>query len=275
MLSFFRLVLIAPILLILFSSDLFASKKDISRINSLYEEGLLSRSECIKAKKKILGPSSKPDCKKTSTVKKELDIYTSQGSAFFISNKGHLVTNYHVINKCDDNAKIKYKTRDYNVRIVAKDRLLDLALIQSNEIKRNDFLKLSNSPPEKLQKIIAVGYPFGKWVSDDLKFTSGIISSIKGPDDDSTRIQIDASLNPGNSGGPIVDDETGELVGVAVAKLDPSISEGTNFAIKTSSLKNFLVANSLKPNSSLVSFNKSRSNLLKLLENTTVFVFCE
>lgn len=147
--------------------------------------------------------------------------------------------------------------------------------MEAKNVGRTKYLSLSSDPPEKLQKIIAVGYPFGKWISDDLKFTSGIISSIKGPDDDSTRIQIDASLNPGNSGGPIVDDDNGKVMGVAVAKLDPSVSSGTNFAIKTSSLKNFLVANKIKPNVSILSLSKSRSSLLKLLEETTVYTYCE
>lgn len=252
-----------------------STKKDLNRINSMYDEGLLTRSECIAAKKKILGSNSNPDCKKTSTLNDEKKNYSSQGSAFFISSSGHFVTNDHVISKCDANAKIKYKTREYDARIIARDRFLDLALLQAKGIGRTEYLKLSTNPPEKLQRVIAVGFPFGKYVSDDLKFTSGIVSSIKGPGDDTTRIQIDASINPGNSGGPVVDDESGEVIGVAVSKLDPSVSEGTNFAIKASSLKNFLTANSLQPSTSLLSFGKSRSNLLKLLEETTIFTYCE
>lgn len=263
------------ILTVIISNTANAAKKDINRINSMYDEGLLTRSECIAAKKKILGSGSNPDCKKTSTVNKEEHNYASQGTAFFISDRGHFVTNNHVINKCDDNAKIKYKTKEYEARIIARDRFLDLALLEAKGIGRTEYLKFSDDPPEKLQKIIAVGFPFGKHVSDDLKFTSGIVSSIKGPGDDSTRIQIDASINPGNSGGPIVDDDNGEVVGIAVSKLDPSVSEGTNFAIKASSVKNFLVANSLNPKTSLMSFGKSRSSLLKLLEETTVFTYCE
>ena len=50
-----------------------------------------------------------------------------------------------------------------------------------------------------------------------MKFTSGIVSSLKGVKDDSTRLQIDAALNPGNSGGPLFD-KSGNVIGVAVAK---------------------------------------------------------
>ena len=170
----------------------------------MYDEGLLTRSECIAAKKKILGSNSKPNCRKTSTINQEEHNYASQGTAFFVSERGHFITNNHVINKCDNNAKIKYKTKEYTARVIARDRFLDLALLEAKGVGRTEYLKFSNNPPEKLQNVIAVGFPFGKYVSDDLKFTSGIISSIKGPGDDSTRIQIDASINPGNSGGPIV-----------------------------------------------------------------------
>ena len=150
-----------------------------------------------------------------------------------------------------------------------------MSLLRASKIRNNKFLKLTNSEPEKLQRVIAVGYPFGKYVSDDLKFTSGIISALKGPDDSSTMIQVDAALNPGNSGGPIVDESSGDLVGVANMKLDASISEGTNFAIKSSTIENFLSANKIKTSTTYLSFGKSRDGLLKLLESTTVFVFCD
>ena len=111
--------------------------------------------------------------------------------------------------------------------------MLDLALLKA-DLRLTEYIILSDDKPKKLQRIIAAGYPLGKSLSDDLKFTSGIISSLKGYNDDSTLIQIDAALNKGNSGGPIVDEESGELVGVAVAGLDKAETEAVNFGIKTS-----------------------------------------
>tara|TARA_B100001057_G_scaffold454160_1_gene499706 strand:+ start:2401 stop:3219 length:819 start_codon:yes stop_codon:yes gene_type:complete len=271
-----KLVINTLIIFLLSVSFSYASKsKDLRKIEKMYDDGLLTRSECVKAKKKILGKSSSPTCKKTATKKSDNKDYSSQGTAFFIAKGGYLLTNYHVIEDCDANVKIKYNRETIDAEVISNDRHLDMSLLRASNIRNNKFLKLTSNEPEKLQRVIAVGYPFGKYVSDDLKFTSGIISALKGPDDSSTMIQVDAALNPGNSGGPIVDEANGDLVGVANMKLDASISEGTNFAIKSSTIENFLRANKIKTSTTYLSFGKSRDGLLKLLESTTVFVFCE
>ena len=119
------------------------------------------------------------------------------------------------------------------------------------------MLKISNNPPHvfafsnenpyPLQDIIVAGYPFGDAVSSSLKFTTGVISSLAGIGNNYSQMQIDAAIQPGNSGGPIID-ELGNIVGVAVSKLDVDrvyedfgvIPENTNFGIKGSIAKIFL-----------------------------------
>ena len=92
--------------------------------------------------------------------------------------------------------------------------------------------------------------------------------------DNSNEIQIDAAINPGNSGGPIVNDD-GELVAVAVSGLAKDLSEGINFGIKASSVKNFLDVNKAKySTSSLTKFSLSNKKLNQLLEDSTVYTFC-
>lgn len=209
--------------------------------------------------------------KVTSNSKK---ISPSSGTAFFITDKGHLITNHHVVEGCKDKSKIVYKDKEYPAKLIAKDKLLDFALLKA-DISRNKFVVLSDDPPKKLQRIIAAGYPLGKYLSDDLKFTSGIISSLKGMDDDSTLIQIDAALNKGNSGGPIVNEETGELVAVAVAGLRKDKTEAVNFGIKTNSLKNFLDANQIKTTGSKMLFSFGNVDVSNILEESTVYTFCK
>ena len=207
-------------------------------------------------------------------VDTNVEVKASSGTAFFVTDKGHLITNNHVIEGCKDKSKIVYKDKEYPAKLIAKDKLLDFALLKA-DISRNKFIVLSDDPPKKLQRIIAAGYPLVKTLSDDLKFTSGIISSLKGADDDSTLIQIDAALNKGNSGGPIVNEETGELVAVAVAGLRKDKTEAVNFGIKSNSLRNFLNANQMKLQSKqLFSFGKN-IDVSQILEESTVYTFCK
>ena len=208
-------------------------------------------------------PSKKPATKNRKSG--------SSGSAFFVTQRGHIITNYHVVKDCSNNPKIKYKNKDIDTKVIAKDQLLDLALLKA-DLTNTKYVSLSKKQPRKLQRIIASGYPFGKYISDDLKFTSGIVSSLKGPNDDSTLVQVDAALNPGNSGGPIVDEESGQLVAVSVMGMQKNISEGQNFGIKTSSVRNFLDANQIRIPSSFGAFKSV--DVAKLLEDSTLYTFC-
>ena len=194
------------------------------------------------------------------------------GSGFYINNKGYFVTNFHVVDDCSQ-SEISFNEKNINVKLIATDKSLDLALLKA-EVRPKNYLNLSDDPPEKLQRIYVAGYPFGKGLSDDLKLTQGIISSVKGYGDNSNQIQIDAAINSGNSGGPIVD-EDGDLVGVAVSGMKKSKTEGIAFGIKSAAVKNFLDANKVKySTSSLMNFGMSNKKLNNLLEDSAVYTFC-
>jgi len=199
------------------------------------------------------------------------DNEKSSGTAFFINSKGYLLTNNHVVEGCELQ-QVKYNDKDYEAKIIATDKTLDLALIKI-EAKPKNYLKFSESNLEKLQKVYVAGYPFGKGLSDDLKISSGIVSSVKGFDDNSNEFQLDAAINPGNSGGPIVDD-TGELIGIAVAGLAKDKSEGINFGIKSLSAVAFLKTNNIDPETSIMTFGMNNKKLLQLLEESTVYTYC-
>jgi len=203
---------------------------------------------------------------KTETV-------AASGSGFFINNQGYFITNHHVVKGCNDKSKIKFKDNDIDAKLIAKDETLDLALLKA-EVKAEAFINISKDNPKKRQKIIVAGYPFGEGLSDDLKMNDGTISSLKGFQDNSNQIQLDVAINPGNSGGPIVN-EDGELMAVAVSGLSKDIAEGIAFGIKASSVKNFLEVNNIKySGSGLFSFGMNDEKLNKLLEESTVYTFC-
>jgi len=132
----------------------------------------------------------------------------------------------------------------------------------------------------ELLDIVVAGFPFGDDISSSLKFTKGVVSALTGIGNNYSEIQIDAALQPGNSGGPIMDD-FGNIVGVAVAKLDAKAvmenygvtPENTNFGIKATVVRSLLEANriSLKtPNSQTI----SKKELSKLANEGTVFLNC-
>ncbi len=124
------------------------------------------------------------------------------------------------------------------------------------------------------------GFPFGNNVSSTLKFTQGIVSSVAGLGNDYSQIQIDAALQPGNSGGPILD-EYGNVVAVAVAKLSLEkiledygvIPENTNFGVKSSAVRNLMEGNGIAfktPNTEVI----SKRDLSKVATDGTVFLSC-
>ncbi len=205
------------------------------------------------------GNKGKP---KTDTIK--------SGSAFFINNKGNIVTNNHVVEKCNGPVQIIYKVKEYSAKVISTDSRLDLAVL-SSDIKPNQYLKLSKKSGDKLDRVVAAGYPLGYKISGELKLTAGIISATIGWSNNINEFQIDAALNPGNSGGPVVND-AGNLFGVAVAGL--TARQNLNFAIKSKAVKDFLDVNKVSYSTATIEFDMDNKKRLKLLEDSTVFIYC-
>ena len=194
----------------------------------------------------------------------------ASGSAFFVNNKGNIVTNNHVIERCSGPVKVLYNKKEYTAKVIAKDGTLDLAVLNS-DVKPNQYLKLSKKSGDKLDRVVAAGYPLGYKISDELKLTAGIVSATKGWKDNINEFQIDAALNPGNSGGPVVND-AGNLFGVAVAGL--ADRQNLNFAIKSKAVKDFLDVNKVSYSTAAMEFDMDNKKRLKLLEDSTVFIYC-
>ena len=194
----------------------------------------------------------------------------ASGTAFFVSKQGHLITNQHVVEGCKI-SKVIYRDEEYDTKLISVDKNLDLALLKAN-LKPKSFINFSNKPPKKRQQIIVAGYPLGQGLSDDLKINDGRISSVKGFENNTNQITVDIAINPGNSGGPIVS-EKGELIAVAVSGLSKDVTEGLNFGIKASAVKDFLEINNVKTNRSF-KFSFSDEDIVNLLEETTVYTYC-
>ena len=202
----------------------------------------------------------------------------ASGSGFAVSSDGYVITNNHVIEGCQEVA-VYDGGRAVPVTVISYDLQNDLALLKGGFTPRTVFA-LSGDQPELLQDIYVAGYPFGNEVSSSIKVTKGIISSLAGIGNNFSNIQIDAALQVGNSGGPILD-EMGNVIGVAVSKLDAkymydnfgSIPENTNFGIRSSVVMNILDSNgvsSLPPNRSEI----TRSKFGKMITGGTYYVSC-
>ena len=249
--------------------------KDYSNHFQIREASLELRvcPECKGPLKRLSGKIN-PDSKNSGVMhpnenEEENKIGTSAGSGFFVTNKGHIITNYHVVQN-RKNIKFLFNNEEVSAKLVSSDQQLDLALLKA-KIKNKSFIKFSNQSPKKTQSILVAGFPHAKAVSDDLIITGGIINSLKGLGNNTSMLQIDANINRGNSGGPIVDKNTGNLVAVATMKLigkDASI-DNMNFGIKSSQVKDFLEADNTE-----VTIKNNKFNISDL-ENSTVFIYCE
>ena len=208
--------------------------------------------------------------KKNTDIAGGSDI--SSGTAFFINNKGNLLTNNHVVDGCVQ-SKINYFGEEYDAKLISTDKNLDLALLKV-DLKPKSYLNFSGSVPKKRQPITIAGYPLGKGLSDDLKINDGKISSLKGFENNSNEVTVDIAINPGNSGGPIVD-QSGNLVAIAVSGLSKEVTEGINFGIKSWAAANFLSVNDIQPNLSNKYSKMNDDRLNELLEESTVYTFCK
>lgn len=206
------------------------------------------------------------------------NIKAGSGTGFFITNAGHIVSNNHVIDQCNV-VNAYYKGDAKPLKILAIDRKNDLAILKA-ELRPDDTFPIAREDAILLEEIYVAGYPFGKSISGSVKVTKGVVSSLSGLGNNYSNLQIDASLQPGNSGGPIVN-KKGNVVGVAVAKLDykkvieafNTIPENTNFGVKSSTLNQFLNANKVTSSSPKGS-EMSIRDIGEKIEKATVYLDC-
>jgi len=223
--------------------------------------------------------AEKPKKKKPKKQIKDGEVYAvASGTGFFINDSGNIISNNHVIDACNT-VKVHYEGVATPVIILATDRVNDLSLMKS-KVSPKDYFSVSEKDAVLLDEIYVAGYPFGKMVSSSVKVTKGVVSALTGIANNYSNIQIDAALQPGNSGGPIINNK-GNAVGVAVAKLDykaiikdfGAIPEGTNFGIKSSTVRQFISGNNV---SSPTGGHREMStqDIGKKIQMATVYLDC-
>lgn len=161
------------------------------------------------------------------------------GSGFLISPDGFLVTNNHIVQDADSVYVVDSQGEAYKAKVVHTNSLYDVAVLQ---IRDDSTFHSKTSLPYGFdlnvadlgERVFTLGYP-----RDEMVYGEGYLSSSTGYRNDSTTYQIAVSVNPGNSGGPLLD-ERGNIIGIISGK--QTSSEGASFAIKAQYLSRVLAA---------------------------------
>jgi len=157
------------------------------------------------------------------------DKPVGSGSGFVITQNGYIITNHHVI-KNSSRIKVKAGGELLDAKVVSSDRLNDIALLKV-DANLTPVIFASATSAKLGDTVFTVGFPMPSIQGTDPKVTKGVISSLKGIKDDVTSYQIDAAVQPGNSGGPLAN-ERGRVIGVIVARLNNRLAQNVNYAIK-------------------------------------------
>lgn len=202
----------------------------------------------------------------------------ASGTGFFVNARGVIVTNAHVIDRCEG-----ITVRSFGrANIVAADKSLDLAAIRLERAGTRPFAQFKKGKPSRLgQDIVVFGFPLSNDLSSSGNLTTGNISALAGIGNNSTRYQISAPIQPGNSGGPMFD-RSGAVVGVVVSSLNEmrtlsrtgAIPQNVNFAVKGAFVKSFLNAHRIEYSESAGGKSMDTSEVAEQAQDVSVHIIC-
>lgn len=194
------------------------------------------------------------------------------GSSFAINTSGLLITNHHVAGDC---SKISVQ-KDNSIipaELIGADESNDLALIQLKN-QRTPALSFSNKKLSIGEKVVVLGYPLSDVLGSDIRVTTGIVNSLSAIHDSKVRMQISAEVQPGNSGGPVLN-EYGEVVGIVVAKLKRNFNaENVNFAIRLPIVRAFLELHEVSPHAMKQVKPVDTPEIARVAAQSTYLVMC-
>jgi S1-C subfamily serine protease len=167
-------------------------------------------------------------------------VRTYTGTGFAIDPSGYVMTSYHVISDAKSITVSNEKIQSLNMKIVYSNPELDLAVLKVDQDSFGSFgeipFSVRRSVADPGEKVYTLGFP-----REDLVFGEGSISSYTGFEGDTAAYQISIPVNPGNSGGPLFDNQ-GNLIGIISGR--NTSAEGASFAVKLRWIANDLNSNS-------------------------------
>ena len=183
---------------------------------------------------------------------KNVPAETATSTAFLVNSEGYLVTCAH----CVENSKtilVRIGNKQYPAATIAEDRYVDLAILKIDPGEAQGTWNALhfgvNRPVNLAQDVRAIGFPLSDVLGSSMKVVRGGIAGFIGDDRNDYRTaqsyQIDAGVNPGNSGGPLVDD-TGAVIGIVNAKMSSHRISRIGFAIPCRHAIKLLKENNVK-----------------------------
>lgn len=200
------------------------------------------------------------------TQSKKTAVYAQanmQGSAFALNNNGYVITSYHMVKGADSIFIQNQNTERSLARLVHSNPALDIAILKVENTNITRTWQVPFSIKEKNaevgEKVFTIGYP-----REDMVYGEGSLSSRSGYSNDSSMYQISIPVNPGNSGGPLLD-EQGNIIGVIRGKITGA--EATGFAVKAAEILH-VIDSAPDSTKTRLSLAKNRKYALKHLKRT-------
>jgi serine protease Do len=163
---------------------------------------------------------------------------TSYGTGFFVSPQGHMLTNAHVAGECRTLA-VHTDRGAMPARLVRQDKRNDLALIAVDVRGEVAHARFRALPVARVgDDVVVAGFPMQTVLQNGLNVTTGNLSAMAGFEGNSAQVQITAPVQPGNSGGPLLD-MSGNVIGVVVSRLERG-AQNVNFAVQGGVARLFL-----------------------------------
>jgi serine protease Do len=207
---------------------------------------------------------------------------SSSGTGFFVADN-YILTNWHVIKGCQSQPQVKYPDYKSEEAFTAGvDEVNDLVLLKTSmkNIDKAPFRFM----PKLGEQVASFGFPYGQAMSTSGNFTLGNVTATVGVGNDTGKFQFSAPLQPGNSGGPVMD-ASGQVLGVAQLVLGTlkmaelaggAVPQNVNFAISASVAVNFLMVKDVTPKFGIALDKKLEPEVLaEAAKKFTVHVYCE
>ena len=219
--------------------------------------GVYSEDDELNMSQLIISEASIDDLFSLNSESFDEGIYESipsggSGTGFVINSEGHLLTNHHVIEDC---STISFQIRgseSENISLVSSNPSADLALLKLDDFS-GDPAKFSRTTGTQMgAELFVYGFPLAGDLSTQGNFTNGIVSATSGLNDDMTQFQMTAPVQPGNSGGPVLN-RNGNVIGVVVATANQDFfrqqrgtdTQNINFAIHGEITRRFIESNNV------------------------------